>query len=262
MTPVGRIVLNRDVTSLMRRDMFSLMTQYYDDVGREEFERDLSEKLWILELTDSQTGRLCGFSTQMLFPAAVGERTVFALFSGDTIVDEPYRRRNPLAGLWGRLALGLMERFPPGDLYWFLISKGYKTYRFLPLFFREFHPRFDKPTPRELSDATAAFARWKCGESYNDERGVVVAKPGSCRLSANTAAITPTRLRDPHVRFFCKQNPGHAAGDELCCLAPLTPDNFTPAAWKVIRSVPDPSIDLFAIDEPYAYAFRRGSFAG
>ena len=31
-----------------------------------------------------------------------------------------------------------MEGFPHHDLFWFLISKGFRTYRFLPVFFKEF----------------------------------------------------------------------------------------------------------------------------
>jgi hypothetical protein len=47
-------------------------------------------------------------------------------------------------------------------------------------------------------------------------------------------------MNDRHVRFFVERNPGHERGDELCCLAPLTRDNFTRAAWRVINldSVP------------------------
>ena len=34
----------------------------------------------------------------------------------------------------------LIDTHPRAELYWFLLSKGYKTYRYLPLFFHEFHP--------------------------------------------------------------------------------------------------------------------------
>jgi hypothetical protein len=50
--------------------------------------------------------------------------------------------------------------------------------------------------------------------------------------------VTVERLRDPHVCFFLARNPGHASGDELCCLAPLTRANFTPAAYRVIGAEP------------------------
>ena len=46
------------------------------------------------------------------------------------------------------------------------------------------------------------------------------------------------RLRDPNVQFFVAQNPEHANGDELCCIAPLTRDNFTEAAYRILESQP------------------------
>ena len=42
--------------------------------------------------------------------------------------------------VWGGLALSLIDERPGAELYWFLIAKGYKTYRFLPVFFRSSIP--------------------------------------------------------------------------------------------------------------------------
>jgi SAM-dependent methyltransferase len=44
--------------------------------------------------------------------------------------------------------------------------------------------------------------------------------------------------RDPHIRFFAERNFGHALGDELCCIAPLTLANFTPAAYRAMGTRP------------------------
>jgi hypothetical protein len=127
-----------------------------------------------------------------------------------------------------------MARYADEPLYWFLISKGYRTYRFLPVFFREFYPRYDRPTPTPAQSLLNAFARAKFGAAFDAVQGVIVANPDGCRLRPGVADLTPGRLHDPHVRFFQERNPGHAQGDELCCLAPLTPENFTAAAHRVI----------------------------
>ena len=57
-------------------------------------------------------------------------------------------------------------------------------------------------------------------------------------LRRGIAEITQDRLPILSVRFFGGRNPGHARGDELCCLAPLTRTNFTEAAFRVINAVP------------------------
>jgi hypothetical protein len=37
----------------------------------------------------------------------------------------------------------LRETYPRGKYYWLLLTSGFRTYRFLPVFWREFYPRFN-----------------------------------------------------------------------------------------------------------------------
>src|SRR5262249_26242236 len=152
----------------------------------------------------------------------VAGRPVKALFSGDTIVDRDHWGDNALAHVWGCLALSLIDDHAGAELYWFLISKGYRTYRFLPLFFHEFYPRHDAPTPAEVKAVLDGLGRHKYPATYDAAAGVVRADRFKDRLRPGLAELTPQRLRDPHVRFFAERNPGHVHGEELCCLAPLT----------------------------------------
>jgi hypothetical protein len=230
----GQLVSAAAVTPAQREQMFALMDRHYENITRPAFAADLAEKQWVILLHDPPTGRLCGFSTQVLLQADVGGRPVTALFSGDTIVDRDRWGDSALAHVWGRMALALINALPGTELYWFLISKGYKTYRFLPVFFRDFYPRHDGPTPARARAVLDALGGHKYPERYDPAAGVVRAAPGQERLRPGLADVTADRLRDPHVRFFAAHNPGHARGDELCCLAPLTRANFTPAAYRVI----------------------------
>ena len=214
--------------------MFALMETYYDHVRREAFDADLDEKNWVIHLIDPAGGAIRGFSTQMLLEQEADGRPVRALFSGDTIIHRDHWGTNPLARVWGQFALSLIDAHPPDELVWFLITKGYKTYRFLPLFFREFYPRRGVSTPGWASAIIDAAAGSKYPRRYDPAAGVIRAGRFACRLRGGVADVTPGRLRDPHVRFFASRNPGHARGDELCCIAPLTRENFTPAAYRVI----------------------------
>jgi hypothetical protein len=237
----GRLVPAAALATPERDQMFALMDRHYEGVCRAAFDADLAEKDWVIEVLDPRTGQLCGFSTQMLLAADVGGRPVEALFSGDTIVDRERWGDTALAHVWGRLALALIDAAPAAERYWFLISKGYKTYRFLPLFFREFYPRHGAPTPPWAREVIDGLGRHKFGPGYDDADGVVRGGAGKDRLRAGVADVTPGRLRDPDVEFFARRNPGHARGDELCCLAPLTRANFTPAAYRVIGPEPAPA---------------------
>jgi hypothetical protein len=196
----------------------------------------LAEKQWTIRLVESSTGRLCGFSTQRLLSICIAGCRVSALFSGDTIVDRRYWGSTALSLAWGRLAFRLIEQHPQDPLYWFLICQGYRTYRFLPVFFREFYPRFDAATPVSVQSILDALARSKFGNAYDGQAGVVRSSSHGYRLRAGVAEPTPSRLRDPHVNYFVSRNPGHSLGDELCCLAPLALENFSATARRLIES--------------------------
>jgi hypothetical protein len=236
----GLLIPAKALTDAQRAEMFALMDRHYENVTRAAFAADLAEKHWVILLLDPRTEALCGFSTQRLLDVTAAGRPVKALFSGDTIVARDRWGDSALAHVWGRLALSLIDGLVGAELYWFLISKGYKTYRFLPLFFHEFYPHHDRPTPGRARAVLDALGGHKFPGAYDPAAGVVRAGPGKDRLRPGVADLSPERLSDPHVRFFAQRNPGHARGDELCCLAPLTRANFTAAAYRVIGPEPAP----------------------
>jgi hypothetical protein len=218
--------------------MFRLFDRYYENVTMAAFLADLAEKHWAILLLDPRTDALCGFSTQMLREASVDGASVKYLFSGDTVVARDHWGDIALSRVWGRLALSLIDRHSPGELYWFLISKGYKTYRFLPLFFHEFYPRYDAPTPDWACRLIDTFAQHKFPLVYDVTAGIIRANRQKDHLRPGVADLTAERLRNPHVRFFEQRNSGHVRGEELCCLAPLSRDNFTRAAYRAIGAEP------------------------
>lgn len=223
-----------ELTATQEREMFALMDRHYENMNWSTFLADLDEKDWVILVMDTRTNTLSGFTTLALLDVDVEGRPVKVLYSGDTIVAREHWGDRALTRAWGRLALELIDTLSEAEFYWFLISKGYKTYRFLPLFFHEFFPRYDLRTPEWAREVLDSIAFHKFPDTYDAYRGVVRAHAGKDRLRAGVADMTAERLADPHVHFFAQRNPGHARGDELCCIAPLTRANFKPMAYRVI----------------------------
>lgn len=217
-----------------RERMLDLHVRHFAEVRREQFMLDLAEKDWVI-LLRTRDGALAGFSTQKLLSLAIGDRTVRFLFSGDTIVDRAHWNTPYLAGCFGHLMLRLMDAHGPDGLYWFLISKGFRTYRFLPVFFNRFWPAPDRATPPEMAAILDGIAFHKFGPAY-DRRAGIIRPPDGDRLAPDLADIPAARRRDPHIAFFLARNPGFAQGDELACLAPIHPGNLNAYAQRVIRS--------------------------
>jgi hypothetical protein len=123
----------------------------------------------------------------------------------------------------------------PQPVYWLLISSGYKTYRFLTVFYKEFYPCYDRPTPPEMQNLMNFLASQRYGSDFYPERGIVRFKNGATPLREGVAEVTDERLSDPHVAYYVKVNPHHDQGDELVCITRVHPDNFTPAGRRMAR---------------------------
>jgi hypothetical protein len=230
-----------DLGEAERDRLFALMVAHFDGVSRAAFEADLAEKRWVLVLRDAH-GELQGFTTIGLDAVEVEGRRIEAVFSGDTIVHRDHWGTTELAQAWGRFVLSLARADGEAPLYWFLISKGYRTYRFLPLYFQAYWPRHDGDTPTFEADVMAQLAGGRYPGCFDAEAGVLRFGGTKDRLRDELAEIPAGRLRDPAVRFFLDRNPGYVHGDELVCLARLAPDNLTPAAWRVLRQAAGPEV--------------------
>ena len=217
--------------------MLALHRQYYDHVMRETFEADLREKDWVIVLREPG-GSLAGFSTLQLIPAEVNGVLHQFLFSGDTVVEERHRTSPRLAGAFGHVLVRLMREHGESNLHWFLISKGFRTYRFLPVFFPAFFPTFNRATPPCRQRLLDAIAAQRFGGRYDPATGVIRMRGEGDWLKPVANEIPEGRLRDPHVAFFLRRNPGHVRGDELACLAEISARNLNRFAWRVIKATP------------------------
>lgn len=230
----GRVERVEGLSAVERRHMYTLLNNYFTNVTRVHFEQDLVEKEWVVILADAVTGQIQGFSTLMRLSVTVDNQPVVAFFSGDTIIHRDYWGEVELPRLWGRHVFTLAETIcAEARVFWFLISSGYKTYRFLPVFFREFYPTYQQPTPSSLKHILDALAQLKFPGEYDPASGVIRFAQ-AVPLREGVAEVTERRLKDPHVAFFVAANPGHAEGDQLACLVELTHTNLTPAGWRML----------------------------
>jgi hypothetical protein len=229
----GRIVPLEILSSEERDAMFGLLGAHFSGVARAVFERDLDEKSCALLLEDA-AGALRGFSTMLAFEAEVEGRVVSAIYSGDTIVERGWWRSPALATTWLRAVWRLAPAHADAEVYWLLLTSGYRTYRFLPVFFRDFYPRFDAATPAPTQRLLDGLAAARFGPRFAPDAGVVRFEHPQV-LTPELREVPDGRRGDPHVSFFLERNPGHIRGDELACLTRIARGNLTPAGERIAR---------------------------
>lgn len=231
----GSIIEVKQLTSYQREAMFSLFTHYFDFVSIEKFEADLREKNWVILLSDREN-KIRGFSTQMLINTEVEEVKIKVIFSGDTIIEKEFRGEDILARVWLKYFTTLAASEENIRVFWFLITMGYKTYRFLPVYFKEFYPNYATGIPTFEKHVLDKVGTLKFPGEYDPQTGIIKFKTQTESLKSGIAEPNPGRLKNPHIKFFVERNPGYQRGDELACLTELRTDNYRPAVFKVINS--------------------------
>jgi hypothetical protein len=224
MSLTPRIVAASEVDAGLRARLFAIYAAHYDAVEVRRFAADLAAKDYVILL--EQDGEPMGFSTVAyfdFFPASGGP--VKVLFSGDTVIDRSAWGEQGLSRSFAQLAGALHARAPQMPLYWLLISKGHRTYRYLHLFARRYFPSAEGE-----QDALARLAReiasQRFGADYDPAKGVIDFGASRGHLKDALADIPPHVAGRPEAAYFLRRNPGYRAGHELVCLAPLAPDNL------------------------------------
>jgi hypothetical protein len=203
--------------------MFAIYAAHYDACEPARFGADLAVKDYVILL--EQQGELKGFSTVAHFGFRASAGDVNVLFSGDTVIDRSAWGEQALSRSFAQLAGALHAQAPATPLYWLLISKGHRTYRYLRLFARRFFPH-EATHDAQLAQLAAEVARARFGDDFDPRTGVIAFDRSHGHLKEDLAEVPGHIAARPEGAFFLQRNPGYRHGHELVCLAQLTAGNL------------------------------------
>ncbi len=224
-------LVHLDILSDCDRDaMYRLLTTHFEGVTWEVFQTDLKRKNWVLLLKDEAT--LKGFSTFLLCQTVFAGESLSVVYSGDTIIDPSAWSSATLPRAWIAAINSLHQQTPHHRLYWLLICSGFRTYRFLPTFWKTFYPRYEVETPFAAKALMTHLAQKYYGEDYQATTGLVQFNHPQT-LREGLIEIPSGRQSNPHIQFFEQKNPNYSSGDELVCLTEICSDNLTRAGQRM-----------------------------
>ncbi len=229
--PVG------DLTHTEKATMFGLLSLEFLGMRREDFIRDLQEKdIVALLRRESHDGEIVGFSTLMLLDLPIANRKVKAVFSGDTTVLPEFRTSGGIGIEIGRYFMKALEIFSQHEIYYILISKGWRTYKVLPFFFKNYAPKFDMPTSPQDKAVMDAFGSVKYPGDYDPELGLIMFSKETQRLIPGSIDAVPPHDPDKHTKFYLQKNPTYLSGTELVCVGRVEIENFAPPLTRLLKT--------------------------
>ena len=200
------------LSAKQRHAMAALYLAHYNASSPALFQRDLSAKDEVIVL--EHEGALAGFTALQTWPLRWRGQDMRVLYSGDTIVAPAHWGQQTLALAWLERVGLLLRQAPTGGLWWFLLVKGHRTYKYLSTFARAFHPRWAQAHPgwQALADHLAA---QRFGLQYNPATGVVRFDSPQGHLRPELVGASPADAHKPATAHFLARNPGYRQGDEL-----------------------------------------------
>jgi len=217
--------------------MYRLFEQYYDCVSFETFRKDLLKKDRVIVARNPDSGPIKGFTTLKIMDIEYEmngkKHYATGVFSGDTIVSPEYWGSRVINGAFAATLLKEKIKRPFSPVYWFLISKGYKTYLLLTNNFLEYYPNKEEATPEHIQKVIDAYATTLYPEAYDRESGLLKFEQSLGQLKSNVAPIDQHLLTtQPKIAFFQFMNPNWLQGDELVCLGVVSWRLFAFYAFK------------------------------
>lgn len=212
--------------------MASLYLANYDGSSQEVFRQDLAAKDEAIVVSCGD--EMVGFTTLRVFGDVWQGSPIRVVYSGDTIVDPAHWGQSELAFAWIARAGEIGRAAPEAPLYWLLLVKGHRTFRYLPVFSKSFYPhwQFDRSELKPLADQLAGRM---FPDDYNTATGVVEFRESRGHLKAAIAQPDAGDLHKPATQFFLARNPGYRKGHELVCLCELALANFKPLTARLFQ---------------------------
>ena len=212
-------------------DIWTLTSEFYD-VERDYAQAELSKRQSIAMFR--KNGVLLGMAAIDIYPVKFRGRNLTVISTAHVLIREHWRGRNLIQKLGIRMYLHALLRHPLRPIYWFFDTFSYKSYLLLPRNFHTYWPRHDRPTPEANAALMNQLSTQTYGPAWRPARGLAV-RSGQKRLRASAAPLVLRADAGPELQFFARVNPGHAEGDMLICLCPLTPSNWLSVARKALQ---------------------------
>ena len=226
------VAATRRIAASTWDEIWQLTHRFYD-CERSYIEGALGKRKQLALVRDRASRALVGMASIDTIATSFGGRMLTALYTSHVLLLEEFRGLNLIQRVGFRSFLAERLRHPWRPIDWFFDTFSYKSYLLLPRNFREFWPRFDAATPQPVAALIDHLATQVYGADWQPARGLVAAS-GKKRLREHTAPLTPSLAALPEVAFFARANPGHAGGDMLVCLCPLSATNWLAAGARAL----------------------------
>ncbi len=226
----GKYLSLAQISHRQKEVMYDIYKQYYHNTNFELFLSDFNEKDGAILVFESKSNTIVGFSTVVLNNFDYQGKKYRFIFSGDTVILKEFWGSRALQSTMFKLKVKIRLMYPLEEVYWMLISKGYKTYLLLANNYEVYYPNVDGEH-RNLAPIVEEYCKRFYAKFYDNRSGLLNFGEDYQPLKQDIAPITAEmKAKNPKIGFFERMNPTWIKGTELPCVGRF--------GWKDIARYP------------------------
>lgn len=199
------------------REMFKVFCRYYENTSLEQFISDLNRKSGAFIIRRKIDDAIVGFSTMGIYHMEVDGKKIRGIFSGDTILEKEYWGNRAMNAAFVKRLVWEAIKDPFTPQYWFLISKGYKTFLLLTRNFPDYYPHPEHENPHMKHIVEAYCDKLFPGKLDRDTMVLDFGEGSNC-LKSDVTPISAAQRTETDIAFFEQRNPQWERGTELPCV--------------------------------------------
>ena len=229
-TKVATGIIKPTMTADRLREMWVLYSHYYEVDQRSFFKKLEKNDYYALYTCGDNLIGFTGFRYKRInTPFGVYQ----TLYIGQSVMKEEFRGRSLMPRTCLKIFINHFLRYPFRPLYVWCDALTFKPYLLFANSMKEFYPTFKSKTPLKMKYLIHNLGKHFYDEYYLSEKGVVRKLQKS--VIDSSADITEKDLKNPHIAYYEKRNPGHIHGNGLLVIAPVSFKNLWFLFKKCIR---------------------------
>jgi hypothetical protein len=204
------------------KQMHRVFVKYYYNADYTTFCKDIKKKEGAIILKRVDDDGIVGFSTIALIDNKINGKRRIGVFSGDTVIEKEFWGTPKLQTAFLSFIFKTRIKYPTASLYWFLISKGYKTYLLMANNWPSYYPRYDKINDQKRQAIIKSFSNQLFNGYFDESTCLLKFGNNYQKLKEDVAEITEEmKEKFPKIAFFEKINPSWREGTELPCIGDI-----------------------------------------
>ena len=225
-----KFLSSKTISEPVKNEMWNIYQKYYS-YSRDYFMQRIPQNTHFAFFYDQE--KMIGFTGLRINKIKTNGKKTLLLYFGQAVIETKYRGQNILRRMSIKIGIKYFWDLIFSSGYCWCDTVSFKSYLFFAKSMAEFYPTYKRGTPIQEEHVIYSIGETFYPESFCAFTGTVIKENNF--VTDPSAKITQRHLASPDIRFYAMANPGHAKGDGLITIVPMSIKNLFHLAKRMLH---------------------------